>query len=146
MNRLFVRAWPWLALFLACPVYSGDQSVLVRVTTYWRGEGSGQSAAWNGAQLHNGHCAVDPQKIPYGSTVVFSDMECVAVDTGPAVVSRKSARSCGRTPAQKNALVIDRFFESKQEALEWSDAHPHFVTVRVIPPGEVSKKSIALAQ
>ena len=145
MKRILIRTLPWFALLLACPAYSAEQSVLVRVTAYWRGEGSGEAAAWNGARLRNGHCAVDPQKIPYGSTVVFPDMDCVAVDTGPAVVSRKSAKSCGRTAAQKNALVIDRFFESKQEAIEWSDAHPHFVTVRVIPPEPLSHRTVALA-
>lgn len=122
-------------LTLAAPCAFGrEQSILVRITGYWRGEGSGERAAWNGARLRAGHCAVDPKKIPYGSKVVFPDMECLAVDTGPAVVSRKSARYCGRNTVQKNALVIDRFFETKREAVVWSNSHPQFITVRVITP------------
>src|SRR5262249_56213998 len=62
---------------------------------YWRGEGSGEHASWNGARLQEGHCAVDPKKIPYGSKVVFPDATCVAADSGPGVVSRKAARLCG---------------------------------------------------
>ncbi len=122
-------------LILAAPKgVAREQSMLVRVTGYWRGEGSGERAAWNGARLRTGHCAVDPKKIPYGSKVMFPDLECVAVDTGPAVVSRKSARYCGRNAAQKNALVIDRFFETKREAVAWSNSHPQFITVKVISP------------
>lgn len=119
--------------------FGREQSMLVRVTGYWRGEGSGERAAWNGARLRTGHCAVDPKKIPYGSKVVFPDLECVAVDTGPAVVSRKSARYCGKNTSQKNALVVDRFFETKREAVEWSNSHPQFITVRVIAPERRSK-------
>jgi 3D (Asp-Asp-Asp) domain-containing protein len=123
-----------LVLLLATPAFAREQSILVRITGYWRSEGCGQHAASNGARLRAGHCAVDPKKIPYGSTIVFPDTECVAVDTGPAVVSRKSARYCGRTVAQKNALVIDRFFETKRDAVLWTNAHPQFITVRVITP------------
>jgi 3D (Asp-Asp-Asp) domain-containing protein len=109
-----------------------EQLLLARVTGYWRTEGCGRIASWNGARLRVGHCAVDPKRIPFGSKVVFPDAECVAVDTGPAVVSRKSARYCGRTAAEKNAIVIDRFFETRQEAVSWSNAHPQFMTVRVV--------------
>ena len=86
-------------LFLTMQAFAREETMLVRITGYWPGEGSGQRAAWNGARLRPGHCAVDPKKIPYGSTIVFPDTECIAVDTGPAVVSRKSARYCGRTGA-----------------------------------------------
>jgi hypothetical protein len=70
----------------------------------------------------------------YGSKVIFPDAACVAVDSGPAVVNRKAARSCGRTAAERNAIVIDRFFDTKQKALAWVKAHPHFVTARILPP------------
>lgn len=133
MKYLFFTVGFYLML-IAPNAFGVEQSMLVRVTGYWRSEGSGERAAWNGARLHAGHCAVDPKKIPYGSKVVFPDMECTAVDTGPAVVSRKSARYCGRNTAQKNALVIDRFFETKRDAVAWSNAHSQFITVRVIAP------------
>jgi 3D (Asp-Asp-Asp) domain-containing protein len=128
---------------LAAHCASGrEQSILVRVTGYWPGEGSGDRAAWNSARLRVGHCAVDPKKIPFGSKIVFPDMECVAVDTGSAVVSRKSARYCGRNSIQKNALVIDRFFATKRDAVVWSNAHPQFITVRVIAPEKQNKSSV----
>ena len=59
----------------------------------------------------------------------------MAVDSGPAVVNRSAARSCGRTAAQRNAIVIDRFFESREAALNWESSHPHFMTVHVVQPG-----------
>jgi 3D (Asp-Asp-Asp) domain-containing protein len=96
-------------LLFVSPIFAGEHSALARVTVYWHSEGSGANAAWNGARLRDGHCAVDPRKIPYGSQVVFRDAECVAVDTGPDVVNRKAARWCGRSPAERNAIVIDRF-------------------------------------
>lgn len=133
MKQLILTTGFLLTLVAPCAL-GHEQSILVRVTGYWRGEGSGERAAWNGAWLRPGHCAVDPKKIPYGSKVVFPDMECIAVDTGPAVVSRKSARYCGRNTVQKSALVIDRFFETKREAVVWSNSHPQFITVRVIAP------------
>src|SRR5437588_10694035 len=71
--------------------YAADEPAFARVTTYWREEGQ-LRAAWNGARLRNGHCAVDPKKIRYGSRILLEDEELIAVDTGPAVVSRKAAR------------------------------------------------------
>jgi hypothetical protein len=68
-------------------VFASEQSVLARVTVYWNSGGSGQHACWNGVRLRPGHCAVDPKKISYGSKVIFPDATCVAVDTGPDVVT-----------------------------------------------------------
>jgi len=122
------------ALFSVPGAFAREQTLLARVTVYWHAEGEQQHACSNGMRLRNGHCAVDPHKIPYGSKVLFEDRECVAVDTGPAVVSRKAARLAGRTPLQRDALVIDRYFETKKEALAWADAHPHFMQVQVVAP------------
>src|SRR6266550_3573561 len=108
-------------LSLATTAFAREESVLARVTSYWGSEGS--KYASTGGRLRPGHCAVDPNRIPYGSKVVFPDGPCTAVDTGPDVVSRKAARACGRTAAQRNAIVVDRFFETRQEAVEWSNAH-----------------------
>jgi 3D (Asp-Asp-Asp) domain-containing protein len=124
-----------LTLLFACQTFAGDDSVLARVTVYWRGEGSGEHASWNGTRLRETHCAVDPKKIPYGSKIVFPDATCVAVDSGQAVVNRRAARAGGRTAAERNAIVIDRFFETKQKALTWAKSHPHFMTVRILTPG-----------
>jgi hypothetical protein len=104
-------------LLFGCQSFTGERSTLARVTVYWRGEGSGgDHASWNGERLREPHCAVDPKKIPYGSKVVLPDATCVAVDTGPAVVNRKAARSCGRNAAERNAIVIDRFLIPKKGA------------------------------
>jgi hypothetical protein len=120
-----------------------EQPLFARVTVYWRGEGSGERASSTGARLREGHCAVDPGKIPFGSRVVFDDACCVAVDSGPAVLSRKAARLSGRNSRERNALVIDRFFETKRKAMAWAETHPHFMMVWIIPPGSASaeKKS-----
>ena len=129
MKRLITTAG--LVLIFACQLFASDRIALARVTVYWPGEGSGKSAAWNGARLREDHCAVDPKKIPYGSKVIFGDSECMAVDTGPDVVKRKAARSLGRSTAEQNAIVVDRFFDTKQRALAWANANPHFMIVRV---------------
>src|SRR5437764_14148681 len=88
-------------LSLATTAFAREESVLARVTSYWAGEGS--KFASTGRRLHSGHCAVDPKRIPYGSKVVFPDRNCTAVDTGPAVISRKVARLCGRAPSHLKA-------------------------------------------
>jgi len=132
-----------IVLFLAPGAIASEESMLVHVTCYWRNEKFGHRAAWNGAHLRAGDCAVDPRKIPYGSTIIFPDVEGVAVDTGPSVVSRKSARCNGRCAAEKNALVIDRFFETRDEALAWTKAHGRFVTVCVVTTESTAKRKAA---
>jgi hypothetical protein len=74
---------------------------------------------------------------------LYFPMLSVAVDTGPSVVSRKSARCNGRCAAEKNALVIDRFFETRNEALAWTKAHGRFMTVRVVTPESTAKRKAA---
>ena len=117
------------------------ESLLARVTVYWASGDCGSDAytrrhqSSTGVRLRVGHCAVDPRRIPYRSKVVLPDGVFTAVDTGAAVISRKAARRSGRTASQRNALVIDRFFETKRQALAWANSHPEFMTVEVIPPG-----------
>ena len=130
-----------LVLLLGCTASAREQSLLARVTVYWASGGGGsdrytrQHKCATGARLRSGHCAVDPRKIPYGSRVIFPDRtSLVAVDTGSAVVSRKAARRGGRTAYEKSAIVVDRFFETKRQALSWARQNPGFMTVRVVPP------------
>src|SRR6266576_4742812 len=133
-----------IGLFLTIQTaYAAEQPTLARVTTYWREEGQ-LRAAWNGARLQNGHCAVDPKKIPYGSRIQLGDEELIAIDTGPAVVSRKAARRLGCNATERNAVVVDRYFETKSQAVAWEKSHPHFMKVRVLSPRStlaISEKS-----
>jgi len=114
------------------------QTAIVRVTTYYQQEG-GRLAAYNGIRLREGHCAVDPHKIPYGSRIRLGNEELVAVDTGPAVVSRKAARLSGHNPVERNAVVVDRFFESRAQAKAWEKSHPHFLVAQILPPPSAGK-------
>src|SRR2546421_11054888 len=127
-----------IGLFLTLQTaYAAEQPILARVTAYWQEEGQ-LRAAWNGARLRNGHCAVDPKKIPYGSRIQLGDEELIAVDTGPAVVSRKAARLSGRNAAERSAVVVDRYFETKSQAVTWEKSHPHFMKMRVLGPRPAS--------
>src|SRR5438105_8764319 len=132
-----------------------NNSLLARVTVYWAHGGRGadrysrQHKSATGTRLHVGHCAVDPKRIPYGSRVVLPDGTSLsAVDTGSAVRNRKAARRAGRTGNERSAVVIDKFFETKQQALSWANSNPPFVNVKVIPPNApaVSKPSIINSQ
>jgi 3D (Asp-Asp-Asp) domain-containing protein len=137
--RRFVIA---VGLILLCgpAAFAREQSMLARVTVYWAGGGGGsdhwtrQHRCATGARLRAGHCAVDPRRIPYGSKITLPDGPLLAVDTGSAVVSRKAARRSGRTAQERSALVIDRFFETKQQALSWANRNPYFMLVQVSPP------------
>ena len=111
---------------------AAETSLLARVTVYWNSVKAEEHACWNGARLRTGHCAVDPNKIPYGSKVIFPDRACLAVDTGPDVINRKAALLCARTALERSAIVVDRFFETKAEALAWVRTHPHFMTLRIL--------------
>lgn len=131
----------FLFLLLLTPASQArEQSFLARVTVYWASGGRG-SDRWTrrhicstGARLQAGHCAVDPRRIPYGSKVTLPDGTLLAVDTGSAVRSRKAARLSGRNANERSAIVIDRFFETKQQALAWAGRNPYFMFVRVSPP------------
>jgi len=127
-------------LLLAPAGFPREQSVLARIRVYWA-SGGGGSDRWTrrhvcatGVRLAAGHCAVDPRHIPYGSKVILPDATLLAVDTGSAVVNRKAARRAGRTAMERGALVIDRFFETKQQALSWASRNPYFMFVRVSTP------------
>ena len=142
-----------LLVLLFTPVSrAAEQTVLARVTVYWA-SGGGGSDYWtrrhvgaSGARLRAGHCAVDPRKIPYGSKVTLPDGTLLAVDTGGAVRSRKAARLSGRTAMERNAIVIDRFFETKQQALSWARRNPYFMFVRISPPNLRSGPSFTQPQ
>jgi 3D (Asp-Asp-Asp) domain-containing protein len=135
-------------LLLACTSHAREQSLaareqslLARITVYWAKGGAGSDRytrlhkASTGTRLRYGHCAVDPKRIPYGSRIVFPDRTTLlAVDTGTAVKNRKAARQAGRTVYERNAVVVDRFFETKGQALAWARQNPAFMAVRVIPP------------
>jgi len=135
--------------------FTGDNSLLARVTVYWAQGGHGadqytrQHKSATGTRLRQGHCAVDPKKIPYGSRVLLPDGTTLsAVDTGPAVRNRKAAQRSGRTNYERNAIVIDKFFETKRQALAWANSNPPFVSVKVIPPNTatVAKPNITNSQ
>src|SRR4029077_8663552 len=72
MKRVFIIL---MAGVVAGPpsMFASEQSLLARITVYWPSGGGVERASSNGIQLKNGHCAVDPSKIPYGSQVVFPD-------------------------------------------------------------------------
>lgn len=130
-----------LSVTARAPQAAPHRSLLARITVYWA-SGGGGSDKWTrkhqaatSVRLRAGHCAVDPRQIPYGSRVCLGDSTLLAVDTGKHVVTRKAARLSGKTASEKNALVIDRFFETKRQAEAWANSHPPFMTVQVVPPG-----------
>ncbi len=125
-----------LALLVVPGTFAGEQSFLARVTVYWGSgdAGSNHHQCATGRRLQTGDCSVDTRHIPYGSRLIFPDgTTSAAVDTGPAVRNRKAARISGRTVYERNAVVIDRFFETKREALSWASRNPLFMNVRVCP-------------
>lgn len=119
------------AILVAKPVEPKPKKVLeVRLTVYWK-EGSGtdgmtargQSAT--GISLVEGHCAVDPKIIPYGSEVHLPQIgkTLLCVDTGGDVKKRRASR--GLYP------VIDIYFVKKSEALQFASTHPLIVKAEI---------------
>src|ERR1700692_2387330 len=96
--------------------YAGEGR-LARVTAYWPGEDyyTNHKRSATGVRLRDGYCAVDPSIIPYGSVVTIPGAgDYVAVDTGTAVISRKSAKESGHNRKERSALVIDLYFASRR--------------------------------
>jgi len=118
--------------------------VLARITVYWaKGGGTDSWSAKNlsstGARLQCGaHAAVDPKVIPYGSKVQLKrdqkEVLVKAVDTGSAVKARKAAIAMGKTPLEKQAPVVDLFFQNRSAALNYAKNNPAFQWVKVFPP------------
>lgn len=114
---------------------------LARLTAYWAGEGdyyTGRGMSSTGIRLHSGHCAVDPHIIPYGSVVKISGLgSYLAVDTGSAVVSREAARETGHNSEERNALVVDIYFESRRDGQRFAASGPKYATITWTPPTAV---------
>jgi 3D (Asp-Asp-Asp) domain-containing protein len=112
---------------------ANSKSRLARVTVYWPEEGdfyTRNRKSSSGVRLRDGHCAVDPKVIPYGSVVNVPGVgPLVAVDTGSAVISRRAARQTGRTGAQRKAIVIDVFCSSRSKASALMKRIKHFAVV-----------------
>lgn len=106
---------------------------LARITAYWTDEDywTSRHMSSTGVHLQAGRsCAVDPRKIPYGSVVRIPGMgNYVAVDTGSAVVSRQAAVGSARTADQRDALVVDLFFENRKDAEAFAAHGPTFAAV-----------------
>ncbi len=134
-----------ISLLLAPGAFAREDSLLARITVYWASGGSGSDRdtrnhrCATGARLRDGHCAVDPRHIPYGSHVLLPTGETLAaVDTGTAVKTRKAARQSGHNASERSALVVDRFFETKRQALSWAACHPAFMPIKVLRPNSPS--------
>ncbi len=108
------------------------------MTAYWAGEGdyyTGRCISSTGVRLHDGHCAVDPRIIPYGSVVKIAGVGTyLAVDTGSAVISREAAKEAGHTAAERSALVIDIFFESRRDGERFAAAATRYAPVSWTTP------------
>jgi 3D (Asp-Asp-Asp) domain-containing protein len=108
-----------LALFT--PVVNAKE-YLARVTYYW----THHNTTSTGAKPQAGKTiAVDPKIIPYGSKVFIPKMQktYVAMNTGPAVVSKKASR--GKT------IVVDIYCRTKAEADALIKKYPMYMKIKV---------------
>jgi 3D (Asp-Asp-Asp) domain-containing protein len=119
----------------------GAASRLARLTVYWPEEGdfyTRKRKSSTGIRLRDGHCAVDPKVIPYGSVVNVPGIgRLIAVDTGGAVVSRRAARLAGQTREQRSAIVIDVFCSTREKARALIKRVKHFAVVTWQGPDRV---------
>jgi len=95
---------------------------LARITFYYPGEDSYGYATSTGTRLRPWKtCAVDPDYIPYFSTVHITelDLDVKAIDSGTDVIRRKASKQDGKTYSERHALVIDIPVRSKTEYLVW---------------------------
>ncbi len=111
---------------------------LARVTAYWAGEGdyyTGRCMSSTGVRLHDGHCAVDPNIIPYGSVVSISGVgHFLAVDTGTDVINRTAAREGGHTDAERHTIVVDLFFEDSSAGERFAAGAAKYVAISWYTP------------
>lgn len=128
-----------LSLITSVSAQETDQAsinrCLARITVYWaKGPGtdgwSRRFKSSTGVRLKPGHCAVDPDRIPYYSKVQVDGVgTLVAVDTGTDVCNRKAARHAGRSKKERQAIVVDVFYPTREQALAAADDLPKFAFV-----------------
>jgi len=118
---------------------------LARLTAYWPSEGdyyTSHGISSTGIHLHGGHCAVDPSIIPYGSVVDIAGVgKYLAVDTGSAVISREAAKEAAKNSTERNALVIDLYFESRSDAREFTANAPKYAPISWWTPSATGDKA-----
>jgi len=133
----------------ASPVRTASHAIpagrLARVTAYWAGEGdyyTRRCISATGVRLHDGHCAVDPTIIPYGSVVEIAGVgKFLAVDTGSAVISRTAAREGGHTSQERNAIVVDLFFEDRSEGERFASANAKYTSISWWTPASMGREA-----
>jgi 3D (Asp-Asp-Asp) domain-containing protein len=138
------------------PVVAKTQSIvsrrnvaqrLARVTAYWAGEGdyyTGRCISATGIRLHDGHCAVDPNIIPYGSVVEIEGVgKFLAVDTGSAVIHRTAAREGGHTSAERSAIVVDVFFADRRDGERFAAGAAKYVSISWWTPTSMADEAQA---
>jgi hypothetical protein len=117
------------------------------MTAYWAAEGdyyTERCISATGVRLHDGHCAVDPSIIPYGSVVEVAGVgKFLAVDTGSAVISRTAAREGGHTAEERNAIVIDLFFATRSEGEKFAAAASKYVAISWWTPTSMAMEAKA---
>jgi len=120
---------------------------LARVTAYWAAEGdyyTERCISATGVRLHDGHCAVDPTIIPYGSVVQIAGVgKFLAVDTGSAVVLRTAAREGGHTPQERRAIVVDLFFEDRSAGERFAAGAAKYVSISWWTPSSMGVEAKA---
>jgi 3D (Asp-Asp-Asp) domain-containing protein len=125
---------------ITLPASAANGGHLARVTAYWPAEGdyyTRHDLAATGVRLHDGHCAVDPNIIPYGSVVALEGIGTfLAVDTGTAVIERTAAREAGHTYAERHALVVDLFFKSRRAGEAFAASAAKWAAVSWWTPGQ----------
>ena len=132
----------------ATPARIAASGRLARMTAYWSGEGgdyyTGRCISATGVRLHDGHCAVDPRIIPYGSVVEIAGVgKFLADDTGYAVISRTAAREDGHTSAERSAIVVDLFFKDRDKGQRFAAAAAKYVSISWWTPTAVGLEAKA---
>jgi 3D (Asp-Asp-Asp) domain-containing protein len=116
---------------------------LARLTAYWVGEDyyTNHHLSSTGVHLRGGHCAVDPNVIPYGSVVQIPGVgQFLAVDTGSAVVARTAARKEAHNPAERHALVVDLFFENRTQGEHFAAFGPAYAPINWFTPAATASR------
>lgn len=114
------------------------ETSLARVTFYSAEACRWGNASSTGIHLVEGlHVAVDPEVIPYGSSVKIPGLGVfTAVDTGTDVRLRTAAiKAADGRPEKARAIVVDVFVEKESTLHRIAGSFPHFVEITWDPPG-----------
>ena len=122
-------------LSLASAAFAREESVLARVTSYWANEGTSGEYAIRADVCAPAIARSIRNEFRNGAKLFFPMASAPPSTPDRQWLIAKPLVYADERRAKLKAIVVDRFFETKLEAMAWTNAHSEFMILQIVPPG-----------